>query len=187
MAVQAERSLHSWYRACSRERLPQALYACVAAFAVLIGVLGLLGVSWLRQLLESWINIHVLFGLLLCGLVFVRYRWRVEHSPRAAPAAADIRELSRHLSRVVYLSLYAVIGLRQIIGILNTLWHGGAVGFSLFDEHSQFGPDHAGFNSKDDFQLFLASGLVTLVFVRFLAFRLWSRRLAPSSTRASTQ
>jgi cytochrome b561 len=164
--------------------LPQALHACVAAVAVLIGVLGLLGVSWLRQLLESWVNIHVLFGLLLCGLVFARYRWRVEHSPRAAPA--DIRELSRHLSRVVYLSLYAVIGLRQIIGILNTLRHGGAAGFSLFDEHSQFGPDHAGFNAKDDFQLFLASGLVTLVFVRFLAFRWWSRSLAPSSTRAST-
>ena len=67
------------------------------------------------------------------------------------------------------------MGLRQIIGILNSVWHGSAVDFNLFDDRFRNGPDYAGFNLKDDFQLFLVSGLITLAFVRVLAFRLWLR------------
>jgi cytochrome b561 len=177
MAAHAERSsLHSLTHACSREGMLAALYGCIAAIAVAIGVLGLLGAPRLRPMLESWINIHALFGLLLCGLVFARWRWCIAHSPRMPPA--DSRGLSRHLSRIVYLLLYLVIGAREIIGILNSLWHGGAVDFNLFDERFRNGPDYAGFNPKDDFQLFLASGLFALIFVRVLAFRLWSRESA---------
>jgi len=156
----------------------KALYASLAAVAVLIGVLGLLPPSWLRQMLDSWVDIHALFGLLLCGLVFARYRWRIEHSPRTTPA--DVRELSRDLSRTVYLWLYLVIGLREIFGVLHTVGHSGAVDFNLFDDRFRDGPDSAGFDPKNDFQLFLAAGLITLGFVRVLAFRLW---LVTSRTR----
>jgi cytochrome b561 len=180
MAAQAERSLHSFAHGYSRERMLTALYGCVALVAVVVGVLGLFGPSGPRQMLESWINIHALFGLLLCGLVISRCRWRVKHSPRMLPA--DIRDLSRHLSRVVYLLLYVVVGVRQIIGLLNSIWHGGAVDFNLFDEHFRNGFDRASWNPKDDFQLFLATGLFALIIVRVLAFRLSLRsveRAAP--------
>jgi cytochrome b561 len=173
MDAHTEQSLNSWAHACSRERVLAALYGCVALVAVGVGVLGLLDASWPRQLLKSRINIHALFGLLLCGLVLARCRWCVEHSPRMLPA--DIRELSRHLSRIVYLLLYLVIGLREIVGILNGLWHGGAVDFNLFDVPFRHGPDYGGFNPKDDLPLFVASGLIALIFVRVLAFRLWLR------------
>ena len=172
MAAQAERSLHFLAHACTRERTLTALYGCIALVAVAIGVLGLIGASWPRQMLESWINIHALFGLLLCGLVFSRCWWRVKHSPRMLPA--DIRELSRHLSRIVYLLLYSVVGLSQLISILDSIWHVGAVGFNLFDQRFR-GPDYVGFNLKDDFQLFLATGLSVLIIVRVVAFRLWLR------------
>jgi hypothetical protein len=172
MAAQAERSLHFLAHACSRERMLTSLYGCIALVAVVIGVLGLIGASWPRQMLESWINIHALFGLLLCGLVFSRCWWRVKHSPRMLPA--DIRELSRHLSRIVYLLLYSVVGLSQLISILDSIWHVGAVGFNLFDQRFR-GPDYAGFNLKDDFQLFLATGFCVLIIVRVVAFRLWLR------------
>ena len=150
-----------------------ALNGCAALFAVVIGVLGIFGASWPRQMLESWIDIHMLFGLLLWGLLLARYQWCVRHSPRMLQT--DIRELSRHLSRIVYLLLYVAIGAREIIGILNSLWHGGAVDFNLFDAHFRNGPDYAGFDPKDDFQMFLAAGLTALIFVRVLAFRLWWR------------
>jgi cytochrome b561 len=180
MAAQAERSLHFLAHAWSRERMLTALYGCLALVAVAIGVLGLLGASWPRQMLEAWINIHALYGLLLCGLVFSRCWWRVKQSPRMPPA--DIRELSRHLSRIVYLQLYVVVAVGQIISIFNSFWHGGGVAFNLIDERFH-GPDYAGFNPKDDFQLFLATGLSVLVIVRLMAFRLWLRsveRAAPS-------
>jgi cytochrome b561 len=186
MAAQAERPVHPIAHAPSRERVLAALYGCIALVAVGIEVLGLLGDSRLRQVLESWINIHALSGLLLCGLVLARFRWHLERSPRMS--AADIRDLSRHLSRFVYLFLYVVIGIREVIGILHNLWHGGPVDFSLFDAQFSRGPDHAGFDPKDDFQLFLTSGLVALLFVRVSAFTLRSRCVArrnlPSTLRS---
>jgi hypothetical protein len=154
-----------------------ALYGCTALLAVVVGVLGLLGASWQRQMLESWINIHALFGFLLCALVLASCQWHIKHSPRALPH--DLRELSRHLSRIVYLLLYVVIGLREMIVILNSLWHGGAIDFNLFGEHLRRGLDYQGFNPHDDFQLFFASGLFALAFVRVLAFRLWLLERAP--------
>jgi len=173
MAAQAEPSLNSLAHAYSRQRMLIALYGCAALLVVVIGVLSLLDGSWLRQVLESWINIHALFGLLLCGLVLVRYQWRVRHSPGMLPT--DIRELSRHLSRIVYSLLYVVIGVRQSIGIINSIWHGSAVDFNLFDDRTSNGPDRAGWNPKDDFQLLLATGLFVLIIVRVLACRLWLR------------
>jgi cytochrome b561 len=173
MAAQAEPSLNPLALAWSRQRMPAALYGCAALLVAAIGVLGLLDGSWLRQMLESWINIHALFGLLLCSLVLTRYQWHVRHSPGMLPT--DIRELSRHLSRIVYLLLYVVIGARQSIGIINSIWHGTAVDFNLFDDRFRNGPDRAGWNPKDDFQLFLATGLFALIIIRVLAFRLWLR------------
>ena len=99
----------------------------------------------------------------------------MERQALAPMPPAGIRQLSRHLSRIVYLLLYVVIGVRELIAILNSLLHGGVIDFHLFDERFRHGPDYAGFNPKDDFQLFFASGLFALIFVRVLTFRLWLR------------
>jgi cytochrome b561 len=173
MAVQIARSMNSWAHANSPYRMLEPRHGFIALIAVVIGVAGLLGASWPRQMLESWINIHVLFGLLLCGLVFVRCRWCVGHSPGRLPR--DIRGLTRHLSHTVYLLLYLVIGVREAIGIFNSLSHGGVADFGLFDDHFLNGPDHSNWNPKDDFQLFISSGLIALMFVRVLTFGLWLR------------
>src|ERR1700691_2327451 len=121
MAAQAKWSLHSLPHSYTRERMLIALYGSTALLAVVIGVLGLFGAFWPRQMLESWINIHALFGTLLCGLVLARCQWWVKHSRRMG--RADVRKLSRHLSRIVYLLLYVVIGVRVFIGILDGVWH----------------------------------------------------------------
>jgi hypothetical protein len=178
----AERALN-FAHACTWERVFRALYGCIAMVVVVIGVLGLLGASGLRRTLESWINIHALFGLLLCALVLARCRWSVKHSLPMLPT--DIRQLSRHLSRTVYLLLYVVIGVRELIAILNGVWHGGAVDFNLFDERFR-GPGYAGFNPRDDFQLFFASGFVTLIFLRVLTFTLWLRSVERAASSQVT-
>lgn len=173
MAVHAERLLHSLAQTGFRRSMLAALTGCFALLVVGIGVLGLLGASWPRRMFESWINIHALFGLLLCGLVLVRCRWCVQYTPPMLPA--EVRQLSRHLSRIVYFLLYAVIAVREIIAILTSVWHGGGIDFNLFDQRFRTGPDYPGFNPTDDFQLYLASGLMALIFVRVLALRLWLR------------
>jgi hypothetical protein len=64
MAAQAQLSLHPSRNPYSHIRR-YAPDACMALLVVVLGVVGLVAHSWARQIVESWINIHVLFGLLL--------------------------------------------------------------------------------------------------------------------------
>ena len=172
MAAQAELSLHSSRYPHSPIRL-YAPDACMALLVIVVGTAGLITHSWVRQVVESWLNIHLLFGLLLCGWVIVRHRFQIKKFPCSSPSEA--RRLARQQSRMVYLMLYAVLAAKQCIGVVSFLWHGGAAGFSLLDERVLNGPDGKVFDPKDDFQLFLASGILALVVVRVMAFRIWLR------------
>jgi hypothetical protein len=146
---------------------------CLAALVVVVGVLGLAVDSVPRRMVESWINIHALFALLLCGVVIAEYRRRAGNSGGLEPDHG--RALCRELSRIVYLSLYVVIGVRQCVALANAIWHGGAVDFNLLNPRFRAGPDSGAFDPQDDFQMFLASGLFALILVRGLAFRSWLR------------
>ena len=172
MAAQAKFSLRSSRSPPSHIRL-YAPDACMALLVVLVGTAGLTAHLWVRQVVESWINIHLLFGLLLCGWVIVRYRLLVKNSPCMFPS--DVRGFARQQSRIVYLVLYAVIGVRLCIGIVSSMWHGSPADSSLFDERIFNGPDSKAFDPKDDFQRFLASGILALVVVRVIAFSVWLR------------
>ncbi len=140
-----------------------AVYVCAAIMVAAVGVLGLERASWLRQLVETWINIHALFGLLLCGLVLARHQWIIRYSPRLRD---DIRALSRHLSRIVYLMLYLVLGASQSISLMNCIWHGGPLDLTLFDErlHSDGGTQVL--DPHHDYHMILLSGGVALAMVR---------------------
>ncbi len=183
MASQADGSLNSLADACSRARVPMAPYAWGALLVVVVGVQSLLGVSW--RTLQSRISLHALFALLLCGLVLARYRGHVKHSPSMLPA--DTRELSRHLSRIVYLLLYVVIGVRQVIGVFCSLWRGDAADFNLFDERFRSSADSAGFDLRDDFRLLVVSGLLALILARVLTFRLWPTAVEHTALSTATE
>jgi cytochrome b561 len=172
MVAQAEFSLRSSRNLPAHIRL-YGPDAGMALLVVLVGTMGLITHSWVRQVVEAWINIHLLFGLLLCGWVIVRHRLQIKESPCMFPS--DVRRLARQQSRLVYAVLYAVIAVKQSIGVVSFMRHGGAADFSLFDERILNGPDARVFDPKDDFQLFLASGVVALVVVRVMAFRVWLR------------
>jgi hypothetical protein len=177
MAAQVGHSLLPARKLYSRFR-SYAPEACAAVLVVAIGTAGLIAHSWPRQLVEAWINIHLLFGLLLCGWLLIRYERHVSRSPSMLPA--DVRGLSRQLSHIVYRVLYGVIGLKYSISIVSSICHGSAVDFSLFVESLHHGPDTGNFDLHDDYQMFLASGLVPLVIVRVMTFRLSTRLLEKS-------
>ena len=162
MAARAECPPHSLRNSYPRERRRSALYVCAATLVVAVGVLGLERPSGLRQSVEAWIDIHALFGLLLCGLVLARYQWIVHDS---AGPDEDIRELSRHLSRIVYLTLYLVIGASQGIGLVNWIWHGGSVDLALFEEHFRT-DDSRVLDPHHDYHMILLSGGVALAMIR---------------------
>ena len=127
----------------------------LASLAVLFGVLGLLDDPWPTRFLGPWINMHAMFGLLLWIFVAARFYtcWKFSRPMRQA----DIRSLSRELSRTVYLLLYAVVGIRQIIGIAGCLRHGGSLAAG------EFAPE-------DGLQAVIAYGVIGLLLIRALAF-----------------
>lgn len=168
MAAQAEPSLTPLTEIYTVQRMRVALHGCAALLVVAIGVLSLLDGSRLRQILESWINIHALFGVLLLGLVLAQAQWRNRHPPGMLPT--DIREWSRRLSRMVFLLLYVVIGVRQAIGLINIVCQCGRVGL----------------NAKDDFRMFLATGLLMVIGVRVLACGVWLRSVECAAARRNS-
>jgi cytochrome b561 len=154
----------------------------MALLAVLVGVFGLVHDSWLATALTSGSRLHVLFGLLLVGLVVARFYWWLKHSPPAQKA--DIRRFSRQLSRLVYLVLYLVIGAKQIIGIVNFMWHGGILDFGLLLDNDS-AQDLGIYKSTADFRAILVCGLIALVLIRGLAFWTWLRLVEKVAIRAA--
>jgi hypothetical protein len=167
MAARAECTAHSLRNSYPQERGRLALYVCAAIVVAAVGVLGLESASWLRQSVESWINIHTLFGSLLCGLVLARYRWIIRYSPHLQE---DIRVLSRHLSRIVYLMLYLVIGVRLGVrlgvSLVNWIWHGSSLDLPLLDGGLRNDDDGRVFNPHHDYHMTLLSGGIALGLVR---------------------
>jgi cytochrome b561 len=145
-----------------RSRRDAVLYCGLAGLIVLVGVLGLLPDAWLTLLVESRTALHVLFGLLLCGLILVRFRWWLMNSPPAQ--AADIRLFSRQLSRMVYLVLYFVTGGMEVINIVGAL-----------RDDTQAARGLAILGPCADGQAFLICGLIALVSIRVLAYWSWRR------------
>jgi hypothetical protein len=184
MAVQAELSPRLWGDSLSLVGR-RALDVCMALLVVTLGAAGLVAHLWLRAFVESWINIHAIFASLLCGWVILRYQSGTRWSPGMPPN--DVREVFGRLSRSVYLVLYAVIAARQIICLVSSVGHTGRIDFGLFDERFGNGPDGKVFDTQDDFQIFLASGLVILGILRVTAYRLWLRATERAITVMTSQ
>lgn len=136
-----------------------ALPCILASLVLLFGVLGLLDGPWVTRILGSRVGLHALFGLFLYTLVAVRFHSGMNWAAPAPPS--DIRRLSRELSRMVYLSLYAVIGLRQLVSLADWSSHGGSMQFAKL--------------SDVDLQAILAYGIAGLFFIRLLAVGTWLR------------
>jgi hypothetical protein len=141
--------------ACRQGPEGAAVLWSLASLVVLFGVLGLLDVSWPKRVLGSWVNLHAIFGLLLWIFVAARFHSGLKVATPMRPA--DIRSLSRELSRTVYLLLYAVIGIREIIGVVGWLWHSGTWASGEFAADAEL-------------QAVIAYGLIGLLLIRALAF-----------------
>jgi len=161
MTAQFESSSKSWAAPLDSPGLSDILQGCAALLVVMIGVLSLIDDSAARHVLQSWINIHALFAVTLFGLLLARFQSCVKRGAPLLPP--DVRALCRDLSRLVYVMVYAVIGIRQCVGIVGGMWHAGALNSPA---------DPARFDPKGDFSLLFITTLVALALVRFMAFRL---------------
>src|SRR5690348_11983944 len=94
-----------------------AFHWITAVLVVVVGVLGLLHDSWPRGTQAFWINIHALIGLLTWVLVMARLWWRSGHRPPDLPP--HVGEFSRRLSYPVHLTLYALLFIIPVFGVIT--------------------------------------------------------------------
>jgi hypothetical protein len=128
-----------------------------------VGVAGLILDSWPRPAHGTWINLHPLFGMLLWITVLVQPRY-----------AGEIRQQSR----AVFLLMYLLFGVSQLVRIGAWLWNSQARGTS----HLAILQPPA--NLRD----YLAYGVLALLSIRVLgALRRVSvrRQRAPQTNQAA--
>jgi cytochrome b561 len=160
-----------------------------------VGALGLLHDSWPKRSHVYWINVHALFGLALWLLVVARYCWRIAHPVPGLPA--NIGAMYRHFSRVAHLTLYALLFITPIIGMITFIWHGRQLNLGLFAVNFAVASNRAVFEPTEDLHGYLAYALFALAaahisaalwhhFVRRdgILARMWPSAAAARSTAA---
>lgn len=153
----------------------------LGGLAVGIGVIGLMRHSSLRDLLESRIDVHALLALIMCALVVSRFWTSIQaHDPIDA---AHLEGLSRHSTRLAYLLLYLIIGLRALLGTTGCEWTSTTCDLSVFVPRSDAGNALYSFNPHDDFQALLLCGLFVLAVIRILALFIYVRGKLRQKTR----
>jgi len=122
-----------------------------------IAIAGLLRDSWPGALHLPGINLHAIFGATLWLMVVAQFR----HANLANPPlrSAGVHELCRRLSRRVYLVLYVLFGVSQIVRMAAILWNSGTQGAS----HPAILP------SPENLRDYLAYGVFALLTIHILA------------------
>ena len=127
---------------------------------VIVGVLGLLHDDWPKRTQSFWINIHALLGLLLWFLLFGRLAWRLRHTP--PPLPEDSGDFARRFSSPVHTTLYVLLFVIPVLGIVTFVYHGRVFDFGVFQLDLGVKKDRAVFAPTEDIHGYLAYALFTL-------------------------
>lgn len=134
---------------------------------VAVGTLGLLHDSWPKATQAFWINVHAVTGLVLWFVLFARFGWRLRHPPPALPGGTDL--MSRRLAAPVHLTLYALMFIIPIFGIVTFVWHGRVLDLGLLQVNVGIRKNRAVFEPTEDIHGYLAYTLFALAGVHVLA------------------
>jgi cytochrome b561 len=142
----------------------------MAVLVIIVGVLGLLHDSWPKQSQSFWINVHAVIGILLWLVLLARIDYRRRHDPPALPIG--INAFSRRFSSPVHLTLYGLMFVTPIIGVVTFIFHGRIFHFGFFDLDFGVKKNRAIFEPTEDIHGYLAYALFALAGLHALA-ALW--------------
>jgi cytochrome b561 len=134
---------------------------------VIVGILGLLHDDWPKQTQAFWINVHAMIGLFLLSLLIARFWWRSRHAPPILPA--DVGPFSRRFSSPVHMTLYALLLVTPIVGIVTFIYHGRIFDFGLFQLDPGVKSNRAIFHPTEDIHGYLAYAIFTIAGLHALA------------------
>jgi cytochrome b561 len=147
-----------------------AFHWAMFLLVVVVGVLGLLHDSWPRQTQAFWINVHALIGVALWLLLLARFGYRLRHSP--PPLPEEVGAFSRRFSNPVHFTLYALMFVIPIIGVVTFIYHGRVFDFGLFELNFGVKKNRAIFEPTEDIHGYLAYALFAIAGLHALA-ALW--------------
>jgi cytochrome b561 len=140
---------------------------------IFVGACGLLHDTGTAPAGESWLNMSAAFGmpaafgLLLCASIIARFCWAMSRPALVPPT--DIKAFTRHQSRMVYLMLYCLMGIKEGGAVATSLWHGQAPDFGWLQGNPGATIDHAMYAPVEGFRVYLAYGVFALILIRILA------------------
>jgi len=147
----------------------------MAYSVVIVGAYGQLHDSLIPPS-SPWSNLHVAFGLLLlCSTTVGVYTNIIRHAP---DPARDIRE-TRQLTRLVYLMLYSLAGLRECANIAVYLWQGGTFDLGWLVVGVRAAGAQPRLSNMESFQIYVMYGVVAIFMIRAeaIVFRERDKRL----------
>jgi len=138
---------------------------------VCVGALGLLHDSWpSKPMQQFWINIHAILGLLLWFTLMARFVWRRRHPP--PPLMESVGTFSRRTQALVHFSLYALLFVTPIVGIITFVYHGRVFDFGIFKINFGIKSNRAIFHPTEDLHEYLAYAIFALAGIHALT-ALW--------------
>ena len=148
-----------------------AFHWLMFVLVVCVGVLGLLHDSWpTKPMQRFWINFHAILGLLLWFTLMARFLWRLRHRP--PPLMESVGAFSRRTQALVHFSLYALLFVTPIVGIITFVYHGRAFDFGIFKIDFGIKSNRAIFHPTEDLHGYLAYAIFALAGIHALT-ALW--------------
>jgi cytochrome b561 len=148
-----------------------AFHWLMFVLVVCVGVLGLLHDSWpTKPMQRFWINFHAILGLLLWFTLMARFMWRRRHQP--PPLMESVGTFSRRTQALVHFSLYALLFVTPIVGIITFVYHGRVFDFGIFKIDFGIKSNRAIFHPTEDLHGYLAYAIFALAGIHALT-ALW--------------
>jgi cytochrome b561 len=107
-------------------------------------------------------KLHVLFGLALFSAIIARFVWELRRTDLSP--AIDLTAFNRHLKRQVYLLLYGLAAVKELVNIGIYVSRGGA--FKVGGVH--IGNDAIVLAPFDDFKIYAVYGVASIFLIRAL-------------------
>jgi hypothetical protein len=152
-------------RSAAARRLAFALALCA------VGTASVLRDAWPMATHRSFIDLHAAFGALLCVMMVAQFR--AGNLRAVALSGLSSHAFCRGLTRLVFLQLYVLFGVYELVHVAATLWNKGL--------HGSAPP--AILQSPESLRDYLAYGVVALLIIRLL--EAWMDQRSPAAGTTS--
>ncbi len=112
------------------------------------------------------LTLHPLFAALVLGMVISRFFWYLDIP--SAMRCSDMRQLSRSVSRGVYLVLYGEILLREIAGLFHAAYRDGPFDGPSLYAYFKMPADQVTSEFTYEFRGYLVCSLIAILAIRTL-------------------